>query len=162
MKTSYREYLYLSRNSCFFAEFENTSIFNRIHNLLPYRKVEVVFILRTLEWILVILNVICGFIQILLYLNQLPIWMSSIDIVLIITFFVMGYFTILESRLKKFDGHLIFAGILFLGNLAFFIIIGFNPFLSSSTIGDVRGLEVVTYFDFGTLGNFIARIRGIS
>ena len=74
----------------------------------------------------------------------------------------MGYFTILESRLKKFDGYLIFAGILFLGNLAFFVIIGFNPFLSSSTIGDVRGLETVTYFDFGALGNFIARIKGVS
>jgi hypothetical protein len=86
--------------------------------------------------------------------------MIAIYVVLIITFFVMGYFTILESRLKKFDGYLIFAGILFLGNLAFFVIIGFNPFLSSSTIGDVRGLEVVTYFDFGALGNFIARIRG--
>jgi hypothetical protein len=66
----------------------------------------------------------------------------------------LPYYT--RVSFQKVDGHLIFAGFLFLGNRAFFIIIGFNPFLSSSTIGDIRGLEIVTYFDFGALGNFIA------
>jgi len=78
----------------------------------------------------------------------------------------MGYFMKFESRLERYDGLLLYTGILFLINLvlfAIFCVVYINDPTDIMMIGTILpDLMIIAAFDFHTLGNLLGEIRGVS
>ena len=124
-----------------------------------------VFVTRALQRFFVILNTICGLIQILIFLIFKPFlyWLYPVPI---FVFFVMGYYMKFESNLKRYDGALIYTAIWFvtnLGSFAFFGHIYFKDPVNMMVVETILSeMWLITCFNFHLFGNMVADIRGVS
>jgi hypothetical protein len=120
--------------------------------------------LNKVEVVLITLNAIFGLIQITLSLFLLDLSKSFAYVLLSIVFFVIGYHTIIKPRFKEYNAHLIFAGILLVGNLVFLAILGLDTINNSGNLSivlDFAGFMCITFGDFEEFGNLIGRIREV-
>jgi len=116
--------------------------------------------MKTLELILIILNAIFGFIQILCALLYLELLMSISYILVCLASFALGYHSVIKSRFKSVNAYLLFAVILLLGNILFTTILWFDisvNLASSSIVLDYAGFMVITFGDFEQFGNLFTR-----
>lgn len=78
----------------------------------------------------------------------------------------MGYYSKFESTSERFDGPLIYTGLLFLVNIVFFMFFNIAYFENPSNLNLLRdiltSMMVIAFFNFNTLGNLIGIIRGVS
>ena len=114
--------------------------------------------------LLVILNTVCGFIQIgfMFFIQPFGFWLYPIPIAI---GFILGYKNILGSVFEQDRKRIILTGILFLTNLAFFVILGvrlldstadsFSLFLILTT------MMLVTISNFEEFGKFQAHFRRV-